>query len=102
QTPAAGVFTAQFTLTEPGDYVFLITDNVTGCTFTTDPYTIAPYDLIEVVASSPTPITCIGDNDGTMLINVTGYSGPYSYQLYDDLGNPVGGLVVGSDSSVLN
>ena len=36
--------TADFTLTAPGDYTFRVTDNVTGCYFTTAPYTVAPYD----------------------------------------------------------
>ncbi|SMG43316.1 hypothetical protein, partial [Arenibacter troitsensis] len=50
--------TADFTLTAPGAYTFRVTDNVTGCYFTTAPYNVAPYDLIEVVATAVTPVTC--------------------------------------------
>ncbi|MBD0852664.1 hypothetical protein HPE63_18485, partial [Maribacter arenosus] len=78
--------TADFDLTAPGDYTFRVTDNVTGCYFTTLPYTIAPYDLIEVVATAITPVTCFGDSDGVMEINVTDYTGNYSYEVFNSDG----------------
>ncbi|WP_282053969.1 T9SS type B sorting domain-containing protein [Maribacter luteus] len=86
QTPGAGNYSADFTLTTPGDYTFRVTDNVTGCYFTTAPYTIAPYDLIEVVATPVSPVTCFGDNDGVMEINVTNYIGNYSYEVFNSDG----------------
>ncbi|MDV7137619.1 T9SS type B sorting domain-containing protein [Maribacter sp. TH_r10] len=86
QTPGAGNYSADFTLTTPGDYTFRVTDNVTGCYFTTAPYTIAPYDLIEVVATPVSPVTCFGDNDGVMEINVTNYNGNYSYEVFNSDG----------------
>ncbi|MEQ9582202.1 MAG: hypothetical protein RIM68_08555, partial [Arenibacter sp.] len=78
--------TADFTLTAPGDYTFRVTDNITGCYFTTAPYTVAPYDLIEVVATALTPVTCYGDSDGVMEIEVTNYTGNYSYEVFNSNG----------------
>ncbi len=39
QAPGVGNYFADFTLTTPGDYTFRVTDNVTGCYFTTCPIT---------------------------------------------------------------
>ncbi len=98
-SPGAGIFTADFDLTAPGDYTFRVTDNVTGCYFTSLPYTIAPYDLIEAVATAVTPVTCYGDTDGELSIQVNNYLGNYTYQVFDDTATPVTG-VIGTDTSV--
>ena len=90
--------TADFTLTAPGDYTFRVTDNVTGCYFTTAPYTVAPYDLIEVVATALTPVTCYGDSDGELQIQVNNYLGNYDYQVFDSSGASVT-AVISSDTS---
>ncbi|WP_069859212.1 T9SS type B sorting domain-containing protein [Arenibacter sp. NBRC 103722] len=90
--------TADFTLTAPGDYTFRVTDNVTGCYFTTAPYTVAPYDLIEVVATAITPVTCYGDSDGALQIQVNNYLGNYDYQVFDSSGASVT-AVISSDTS---
>ena len=99
QSPGAGVFTADFSLTAPGDYTFRVTDNVTGCYFTTLPYTVAPYDLIEAVATAVTPVTCFGDTNGALQVLVNNYAGNYTYQVFDGAGTPVTG-VVATDTSV--
>ncbi|EAR02806.1 putative hemagglutinin/hemolysin-related protein [Maribacter sp. HTCC2170] len=91
--------TADFTLTTPGDYTFRVTDNVTGCYFTTLPYTVAPYDLIEVVAAPVAPVTCFGDSDGQMSIQVNNYLGNYTYQIFDNTATAIG-AVVATDTSV--
>ena len=91
--------TADFTLTAPGDYTFRVTDNVTGCYFTTAPYTISPYDLIEVIAAPATPVTCFGDSDGEMTIQVNNYLGDYSYQVFDSASNAITGIVNSDTSS---
>ena len=90
--------TADFTLTAPGDYTFRVTDNVTGCYFTTAPYTVAPYDLIEVVATALTLVTCYGDSDGALQIQVNNYLGNYDYQVFDSSGASVT-AVISSDTS---
>ncbi|MBU2907623.1 hypothetical protein KO529_22675, partial [Arenibacter algicola] len=86
QAPGAATYTADFTLTAPGDYTFRVTDNVTGCYFTTAPYNVAPYDIVEVVATAVTPVTCYGDSDGVMEIEVTNYTGNYSYEVFNSNG----------------
>ncbi|TQO38932.1 gliding motility-associated-like protein [Arenibacter algicola] len=98
QTPGAATYTADFSLTAPGDYTFRVTDNVTGCYFTTAPYTVAPYDLIEVVATAITPVTCYGDSDGELQIQVNNYLGNYDYQVFDSSGASVT-AVISSDTS---
>ncbi len=99
QSPGPGVYTADFNLTAPGDYTFRVTDNVTGCYFTTLPYTVAPYDLIEAVATAVTPVTCFGDADGELQLQVNNYAGNYTYRVFDGAGAPVTG-VVATDTSV--
>ncbi|EAR16602.1 T9SS type B sorting domain-containing protein [Robiginitalea biformata] len=99
QSPGAGVYTADFNLAAPGDYVFRVTDNGTGCYFTTTPYTVAPYDLIEAVATAITPVDCFGDTDGELSLQVNNYAGNYTYQVFDGAGTPVTG-VVPADTSV--
>ena len=87
--------TAEFDLTAPGSYVFRVTDNNTGCYFDTAPYNIAPYDLIDVVATATAPVICFGDTNGALEIDVTGYTGPYSYEVFTDAGVSTGITGVG-------
>ena len=98
-SPGAGIFTADFDLTTPGDYTFRVTDNVTGCYFTSAPYTIAPYDLIEAIATAVTPVTCFGDMDGELSVQVNNYLGNYTYQVFDDTAAAITG-VIATDTSV--
>ncbi|MNJ86960.1 bacterial transduction protein [compost metagenome] len=88
-TPGAGTYTATLPLTQPGSYTFQVTDNITGCYMLSVPYEILPFDTIEVIASSPTPVTCFGDSDGSLIINVTGYTGAYSYTVVNAAGTTV-------------
>ncbi|WP_306351228.1 T9SS type B sorting domain-containing protein [Flavobacterium sp. '19STA2R22 D10 B1'] len=71
----------QFTLLAVGTYAFQVTDNVTGCYTITTPYVVAPYDLIAATATATIPVTCFGGTDGAMEINVTGYTGAYTYDV---------------------
>ena len=87
QTGTPAYNSATFNLTAVGNYTFRVTDTATGCYVDTAPYTIAPYDLIKVVATATTPVTCFGDTNGALEINVTGYSGTYDYEVFDSLGN---------------
>ncbi|MCC5654590.1 T9SS type B sorting domain-containing protein [Nostoc sp. XA013] len=85
-TPGPGNNSATLLLTQPGSYTFQVKDNVTGCYMLTVPYEILPFDTIEVIASNATPVTCFGDLDGTLTINVTGYTGAYSYNVINTAG----------------
>lgn len=78
-----------FTLTTPGSYTFEVTDNVTGCSILTAPFEILPFDTIDVIATTATPVTCFNDNDGTITISVTGYTGPYSYLVLNSVGSTI-------------
>ncbi|MFS4446070.1 T9SS type B sorting domain-containing protein [Maribacter sp. 2307UL18-2] len=80
--------TATFELTAVGSYTFRITDTATGCYVDTAPYEIAPYDLIEVIATAVDPVICVGDDSGTLEIAISGYSGGYSYAVFNADGTP--------------
>lgn len=82
--------TAEFDLTAVGSYTFRVTDTATGCYVDTAPYEIMPYDLIDVVATATTPVTCFGDTDGALEITVTGYSSDYSYEVFNVAGVSTG------------
>ncbi|MEM7485308.1 MAG: T9SS type B sorting domain-containing protein [Bacteroidota bacterium] len=73
---------AEFDLTAPGSYTFRVTDTSTGCYFDTAPYEILPFDLIQVTATATAPAVCFG-GAGTLEIDVTGYSGPYDYEVFN-------------------
>ncbi|HYK56714.1 MAG TPA: SprB repeat-containing protein, partial [Flavisolibacter sp.] len=93
--PSAGVpssildaRTAMFKLPTPGNYTFKVTDNKTGCFFISDQYTVAPFNTIEVTATTKKEVTCKDGNNGEIEINVTGYSGAYTYRVLDKDGIP--------------
>ncbi|WP_395056450.1 T9SS type B sorting domain-containing protein, partial [Flavobacterium sp.] len=46
--------------------------------------------------------TCFGDSNGAISINVTGYSGAYTYTIFDSLGNPVLPINRPGNTTVLN
>jgi len=68
---------------KPGTYVYELTDTATGCTAQVS-YTIAPFDTIEVAATKLKDINCFGNTDGGLEFTVTGYSGPYVYDIYNN------------------
>ncbi|MCL6274248.1 T9SS type B sorting domain-containing protein [Muricauda sp. 2012CJ35-5] len=92
--------TATFELTQPGSYTIRVTDNTTGCFVDATPYDIAPYDLIDVVATPTAPAICFGDSNGAMEINVTGYTGTYDYEVFNGDGTTTG--VTGSANTTTN
>ncbi|PZR23562.1 MAG: hypothetical protein DI539_02865 [Flavobacterium psychrophilum] len=83
EEPGAGVSSQNFDLTEPGTYVFRVTDLVTGCEITTAPYVINDFDLIEVEATASTPVDCQGSSTGTITIDVQNYNDAYDYEVLD-------------------
>ena len=90
--------TALFELTAPGSYTFRATDDATGC-YQEIIYTIAPYDLIDVVAAPTAPVLCFGDSNGALEINVSGYTGSYDYEVFNQGG---GSVVTGSGDTATN
>lgn len=78
-----------FTITAPGSYYLRVTDAVTGCYLDLPVYGITPYNTIVVDATAVSPVTCFGGTNGSISINVTGYTGAYSYQVLDSTNTAV-------------
>ena len=96
----AGPGTNQFTISAPGSYQFRVTDTVTNCYFNLPLYNIAAFNLIDVVATATKPFVCFGATDGVISVNVSGYTGPYNYQVFNvTTGLPVTGLLAGNTST---
>ncbi len=81
--------TADYDLTQPGNYVFRVTNTTTNCYVDTAPYTIAPYNTIAVMATPTAPSICFGDTNGALEIMVTGYTGGYDYEVFDPTGTSI-------------
>jgi large repetitive protein len=62
-----------------GTYVFEVKDNI-GCTYT-EPLTINPVVPILATGIPTNNVICFGTNTGNGVVNVSGYSGVYSYQV---------------------
>lgn len=92
--------TAIFNLTDAGTYTFRITDTITNCYVDTAEYVIAPFDTIEVLAADTASAICFGDTDGALEITVDGYTGPYSYEVFDS--NDISTGVTGTGSTTAN
>ncbi len=74
-----------------GIYTVTIIDTVTTCT---EEITISvPEATPPTFTTTPTVVTCFGDNSGSIEINVNGYSGAYTYEVFDSLGTSVTGIV---------
>lgn len=82
-TQGVGAAANQFTISAPGAYQFRVTDNVTNCYYNMPLYTIDKFNFIDVVATATKPVICFGGNDGAISVNVTGYTGLYTYQVFD-------------------
>ena len=81
-----------------GLYTITITDTVTLCT---DEVTISlPEAIPPTITTTPTSnIVCFGDNSGTFEITVTGYSGAYTYEVFDTSGTSVTGIINANTST---
>ncbi|RED49314.1 T9SS type B sorting domain-containing protein [Seonamhaeicola aphaedonensis] len=88
-----------FTITAPGTYYFQVNDLDTGCSIDTPALTIAPFDIIEAIATATTAITCFGDNNGAFEFSVNGYSGAYNYEVFNSSGVSVSGVLAGNTST---
>lgn len=87
-----------FAVTAPGTYNYQVIDNGTGCGIVTAPFVVAPYDLMDVAAVPVSSVSCFGNTDGTIELTVNGYSGNYTYQIFNSLGNPVTGAIAANTS----
>jgi gliding motility-associated-like protein len=69
-----------------------VTDNFTGC-FVETIYVVDPYSDLVAEALNPTPVSCFGDADGTIQLDVNdviaGYTSTYTYTVLDAAGTPL-------------
>jgi len=77
----AGPLANQFTITAPGTYYFSVIDNITGCYFDTTAYLVPVFNTIDVIATATKPVTCFGGSNGELTFNVSGYTGPFTYNI---------------------
>lgn len=80
-----------FTGVPSGIYTITITDTITGCTEIAD-ISLAPATPASFT-TTPTALTCFGDNSGSFELFISEYSGPYNYEVFDDLGTSVTGVI---------
>jgi gliding motility-associated-like protein len=90
QDTPSGDFDAIYQLATTGTYVFRVFDDVTGCYIDSAPYSVDPFDEIVAIATAVTPVTCFGDNDGEISLEIQNYTGGYNYIVFDESGNNVG------------
>ncbi|TXD81423.1 T9SS type B sorting domain-containing protein [Subsaximicrobium wynnwilliamsii] len=88
-----------FSIIVPGDYYFQVNDIDTGCNVATAAITVAPYDEVDVNAVAISDVTCFGDANGGFEINLTGYTGEYSYEVLDAAGTSIIGTVTANTST---
>lgn len=80
-----------------GLYTITITDANTSCT---EEVTVSlPTAIPPTFTTTPTAVTCFGDNSGSFDININGYSGPYTYEVFDSSGTSVTGVVSANTST---
>lgn len=80
-----------------GLYTITITDAVTSCN---EEVTISlPEAIVPTFTLTPQSITCFGDTSGSFDINVTNYSGAYTYEVFDNLGASVTGVINANTST---
>ena len=91
---------AAFDLSAPDSYVFRVTDTATGCYVDTAPHVVPPYDIMDVIATAATPVTCFGDANGSISVDVSDFTGAYDYEVFEVGGAATG--IAGSGSTATN
>ena len=97
-SPGSVVLTGNvFSGVPSGTYTVTITDTVTTCTI--DAQIVVPEATPLTLSTLATPVTCFGDNDGTIEVSIAGYSGVYDYEVFDSANNSVTGLLTGNTTT---
>ncbi|QYS87935.1 hypothetical protein [Flavobacterium davisii] len=87
----AGPNANQFTISAAGSYTFQVTDATTGC-FIQIGHQINVFKTLTATLAPDASVKCFGDTTGgSLLLSVQGYSGPYTYTLYDNTNTVVAG-----------
>ena len=79
-----------------GTFVVTITDTATSCS--EDVTVVLPGAVPPTFTTTPTAVTCFGNNDGTFELNLNGYSGAYTYEVFDS-SSVSGGAVIANTST---
>ena len=80
-----------------GVYTITITDTITSCS---EEVSIAVQEATPLTfTATSTAITCFGDTSGTVELNISGYSGNYTYELFDTSNTSVLGPVNANTST---
>ncbi|WP_179353852.1 T9SS type B sorting domain-containing protein [Winogradskyella vidalii] len=80
-----------FTGVPSGAYTITITDTVTSCT---EEVSITVSEaILPTFTVTPNEVTCFGDNSGSFDINIANYTGAYTYEVIDNSGTSVTGIV---------
>ncbi len=88
---SVGITSNVFSGVPSGIYTITITDTVTSCTAAVT--VSVPEATLPTFTLTPSGITCFADNTGAFDINITNYSGAYTYEVFDSLGASVTGVV---------
>ncbi len=80
-----------------GTYTVTITDTTTLCS--EDAIIVVPTATLPTITTTPTPVTCFTNNDGSFELNVSGYSGAYNYEVFDSSSTSVFGVVAANTST---
>ena len=79
-----------------GTYTVTVTD---ANTCFADVEVVLPEAVPPAVTTTPFPVTCFGDSSGSFEIDVSGYSGPYTYQVLDSASASVTGVINANTST---
>ncbi len=75
-------FTVQFTLTEPGTYVFEATDTAgNGCSVVSDPYSFENVEQLGLSLIGAPMVDCVGDEDAAITFRVDNFEGFFAYDI---------------------
>ncbi len=80
-----------FTGVPSGIYTITITDTVLSCTSETTISVSEPTSPQFTLTSDS--VTCFGDNTGAFDINITNFTGAYTYEVFDSVGTSVTGII---------
>lgn len=80
-----------------GTYTVTITDATTLCF--EEATIVVQSETLPTVTTTPTAVTCFGDNNGSFELLVNGYSGPYNYEVFDSTSTSVFGVVSANTST---
>lgn len=80
-----------------GTYIVTITDTVTSCSESVT--VVLPEATPPTFTALPTAVTCFGDNNGAFQLHVSGYSGAYTYEVFDSASTSVFGVVNANTST---